>query len=233
MHVARCPRVAIAIAAFLLSLLSTPSFSQEGRPGLGHDPRRGVHDAAEEVGRRDDRRRSEELRPDERRQQEERRPEGQRRVDEKRPDESRVTDVDEAARKIDLTKRYNDEKLDADALAAKIKADEIGAERTAPDEDRTKTLRDTIDHVTAHAYEEHWREYGNISRDEFRQIAKEHLENPDDKTNLYNNHATAYWSEKYKSVLIVNHDSPEKSTMFKPDDGQSYYELLKKKYGSN
>jgi hypothetical protein len=233
MQVARCPRVAIAIAAFLLSLLSIPSFSQEGRPGLGHDPRRGVHDAAEEVGRRDDRRRSEELRPDERRQQEERRPEEQRRADEKRSDEPRVTDVDEAARKIDLTKRYNDEKLDADALAAKIKADEIRTERTTPDDDRTKTLRDTIDHVTAHAYEDHWREYGNISRDEFRQIAKEHLENPDDKTNLYNNHATAYWSDKYKSVLIVNHESLDKSTMFKPKNGRDYYQSLKEDHGSN
>ena len=140
-----------------------------------------------------------------------------------RRDEDAIARSREPWRSQDNTNRPRQEFHDGNALEAKIEA-----QRRQASEAREKI----VENVYNHAYEEHSKEYGSVSSEQFKNIAMEHLEHPDDKTDLHNGETTAYWSDKHQSVLIVNNKKPESSTMFKPERGKEYYEEQKNKYAS-
>src|SRR5262249_27221198 len=118
------------------------------------------------------------------------------RENEGRPDERAPNAAEGVGRRTDLTEKRDTEVRSPDTILKEIKS--------AKEVEQVKT----IDYVADHAYSEHGPEYNIHSPEEFKTIAQEHLEHPDDKTNLYKNECTAYWSERYKSILIVNHDKP-------------------------
>ncbi len=101
-----------ACGVLFLQLLPALAIAQEGRPVAGREMRR----AAEKVGRHDERRNVD--------QRTERQSEDRRGPQEKRAEEARRAEIDTVAAKIDLTREYNQDKLDFDALAKKIEADE-------------------------------------------------------------------------------------------------------------
>jgi hypothetical protein len=133
-------------------------------------------------------------------------------------DESSATRSHDIWHNTDLTNRKDTRSLDISALDAKLNA-------------RARENAALVYNVNNHAFAEHAQEYGVKTQAEFKKIAEEHLERPDDKVDLYKGEATAYWSDKHQSILIQNHLKPESSTMFKPDRGKQYYLELKQKYG--
>jgi len=60
------------------------------------------------------------------------------------------------------------------------------------------------------------------SKEQFKAEAIRIMNNPDD-VKYGNNGRIAFWDEKTKSILIYNPNGVDKSTMFKPEPGKSYF----------
>jgi RHS repeat-associated protein len=77
--------------------------------------------------------------------------------------------------------------------------------------------------VTQHAYGKHAGEFGNITRNEFKDLVQETMANPSEVKSLSNGR-TAYWNDKEQMVVIENGTAPDKSTAFRPTNGKSYFD---------
>jgi hypothetical protein len=90
------------------------------------------------------------------------------------------------------------------------------------------------DAIVAHAYDKHGKEYGKITKDQFKKIIVEIIKNPtasktvDRITDKQKDTVQAYWSNKHKTIVIVQSDRLlSRSTAFKPRRGKAYYDNFK------
>jgi len=82
------------------------------------------------------------------------------------------------------------------------------------------------DYAAFHAFAEHKTDYGDVTFEEFKKLAIDHIENPD-AIRYGPRGRTAFWKEDMGSVLIRNEGIPDKTTMFKPNNGRKYFDTLK------
>ncbi len=88
--------------------------------------------------------------------------------------------------------------------------------------------------IVAHAYNKHKGEYGNISNPKFKAMVVEIIKKPtaaktlNRTSNGQTDAVRAYWSDKYKTIVIVQSDRLlDKSTAFKPKNGKAYYDNVR------
>ncbi len=80
--------------------------------------------------------------------------------------------------------------------------------------------------ANGHAYGKHAKEFGNISRDQFKGLVQDTIENPSDSRPLSNGR-TAYWSDSQQMVVIKNPNAADGGTAFMPTGGKAYFNNLK------
>jgi len=80
--------------------------------------------------------------------------------------------------------------------------------------------------ANGHAFLKHAGEFGNISKDEFKELVQATISNPSDARSLANGR-TAYWNEGEHMVVIRNPNSADGGTAFRPAAGKAYFDNLR------
>jgi len=80
--------------------------------------------------------------------------------------------------------------------------------------------------TNGHAFLKHAGEFGNITKNEFKDLVQETISNPSDARSLANGR-TAYWNESEQMVVIKNPNAADGGTAFRPTAGKSYFDNLR------
>jgi hypothetical protein len=66
-----------------------------------------------------------------------------------------------------------------------------------------------------------------ITREEFQEHIEIVLNDPNTPSKKGENNRTAYWDEKYQSIIITNPKSKDGGTMFQPKNGRTVFDNFK------
>jgi hypothetical protein len=88
----------------------------------------------------------------------------------------------------------------------------------------------TAELVARHAFEEGHgnRSFGGAGQFELNSIARRTISDPNAEVARIPNGRTIYYDRSHNTLVIVNTVEPQRSTMFRPDNGQRYVDSLKK-----
>jgi len=79
--------------------------------------------------------------------------------------------------------------------------------------------------ANGHAFLKHAGEFGNITKNEFKELIQETITNPSEVKSLANGR-TAYWNESEQTVVIKNPNAADGGTAFQPKAGKAYFDNL-------
>ncbi len=98
----------------------------------------------------------------------------------------------------------------------------------APEVLTTENTETTVDKIAnGHAYDKHSHEFPEIrTREDFKKHIEDVINNPDAVKPLERGR-TAYWDNETGTVVIESPNDPDGGTAFRPENGKSYFDILK------